>query len=80
MSDKCLLCPRKCGVKRAENLCCTLPGVCASPLNPVVARAGLHHWEEPVISGERGSGIISGTLLDFLVFSFVIIINSYSSF
>ena len=58
MSDKCLLCPRKCGVKRAENLCCTLPGVCASPLNPVVARAGLHHWEEPVISGERGSGAV----------------------
>ena len=58
MSDACLLCPRKCGVKRAENLAGTLAGVCASPLNPVVARAGLHHWEEPVISGERGSGAV----------------------
>ena len=58
MSDSCLLCPRKCGVKRAENLSVTLPGVCASPLNPVVARAGLHFWEEPVISGERGSGAV----------------------
>ena len=58
MSDPCLLCPRKCGVRRAENLSGTLYGVCASPLNPVVARAGLHHWEEPVISGERGSGAV----------------------
>ena len=58
MSGSCLLCPRKCGVKRAENLSDTLSGVCASPLTPVVARAGLHHWEEPVISGERGSGAV----------------------
>ncbi len=58
MSEPCLLCPRKCGVRRAENLSGTLYGVCASPLNPVVARAGLHHWEEPVISGERGSGAV----------------------
>ena len=58
MSDSCLLCPRRCGVKRAENLSEILAGVCASPVNPVVARAGLHHWEEPVISGERGSGAV----------------------
>jgi putative pyruvate formate lyase activating enzyme len=32
--------------------------VCRSPLNAVVARAGLHFWEEPVISGERGSGTV----------------------
>ena len=35
-----------------------LPGVCRSPRRPVVARAGLHHWEEPVISGSRGSGAV----------------------
>jgi putative pyruvate formate lyase activating enzyme len=35
-----------------------IPGVCRSPLNAVVARAGLHFWEEPVISGERGSGTV----------------------
>ena len=58
MSDSCLLCPRRCDVKRAENLSEILAGVCASPVNPVVARAGLHHWEEPVISGERGSGAV----------------------
>jgi putative pyruvate formate lyase activating enzyme len=35
-----------------------LPGVCHTPALPMVARAGLHHWEEPVISGERGSGTV----------------------
>lgn len=56
--DKCLLCPRKCGIVRSESLSEHLAGVCASPLAPVVARAGLHHWEEPVISGDRGSGAV----------------------
>ncbi len=36
----------------------TLPGFCASPQLPVIARAGLHFWEEPVISGTRGSGTV----------------------
>ena len=34
------------------------PGVCGSPRPPVIARAGLHFWEEPVISGEKGSGTV----------------------
>ena len=54
----CTLCPRRCGVSRGEHLGGELPGVCRSPLAPVVARAGLHHWEEPVISGTRGSGAV----------------------
>ena len=59
MSSPCLLCPRRCGVVRPETLTGErLPGVCASPLLPVVARAALHHWEEPVISGSRGSGAV----------------------
>ena len=59
MSAPCLLCPRRCGVARPEALTGErLPGVCASPLLPVVARAALHHWEEPVISGTRGSGAV----------------------
>ena len=33
-------------------------GVCGSPRQPVIARAGLHFWEEPVISGEKGSGTV----------------------
>ena len=54
----CTLCPRRCGVVRPEHLTDDIPGVCRSPLAPVVARAGLHHWEEPVVSGTRGSGAV----------------------
>lgn len=51
----CNLCPRSCGAERTEtagNGCCRMPAV------PVLARAALHHWEEPPISGTRGSGTI----------------------
>ncbi|MBP5532090.1 MAG: radical SAM protein [Lentisphaeria bacterium] len=54
----CTLCPRRCGAVRPEHLTENIPGVCRSPLAPVVARAGLHHWEEPVVSGTRGSGAV----------------------
>ena len=54
----CTLCPRRCGAVRPEHLTENIPGVCRSPRAPVVARAGLHHWEEPVISGTRGSGAV----------------------
>ena len=51
----CELCPRRCGAERTETLG---GGVCAMPAVPVVARAALHPWEEPVISGSRGSGTV----------------------
>lgn len=57
----CELCPRRCRAARPcslENFTGTIPGICRSPRNPVVARAALHLWEEPVISGERGSGTV----------------------
>lgn len=50
---KCDLCPRHCRVDRAQT-----KGYCQSGILPRVARAGLHQWEEPCISGERGSGTI----------------------
>lgn len=51
----CRQCPRNCGVERGE----TAPGgVCAMPSQPVVARAALHFWEEPPVSGSRGSGTV----------------------
>lgn len=51
----CRQCPRSCGVERTE----TVPGgVCAMPSLPMVARAALHFWEEPPISGTRGSGTV----------------------
>ena len=55
----CTLCPRRCKTERHRNIADGAnAGFCGSPLAPVVARAGLHHWEEPVISGKRGSGAV----------------------
>ena len=49
----CTLCPRRCGVDRAVQ-----PGFCGMGEGVRLARAALHHWEEPVISGTRGSGAV----------------------
>ncbi len=51
----CTLCPRRCGGERTDSLGA---GYCRQPSLPRVARASLHHWEEPSISGEAGSGTI----------------------
>ena len=51
----CTQCPRSCGARRTET---AGGGVCAMPSLPVVARAALHFWEEPPISGTRGSGTV----------------------
>lgn len=53
-TDACRLCPRACGVNRAAGE----RGYCSAGAVPVVARAALHFWEEPPISGESGSGTI----------------------
>lgn len=52
--NKCLICPRECGVNRNKGE----RGVCASSSVPRIAAATLHLWEEPVISGARGSGTV----------------------
>ncbi len=49
----CNLCPRNCGVDRA-----VLKGYCGQTDKIKVARASLHMWEEPCISGENGSGTV----------------------
>ncbi|USF27451.1 hypothetical protein N510_002397 [Firmicutes bacterium ASF500] len=51
----CALCPRGCGAERTET---AGRGFCRMPEGPVLARAALHHWEEPPISGTRGSGTV----------------------
>ena len=51
----CDLCPRRCGALRTEERGL---GRCRMPELPVLARAALHRWEEPPISGTRGSGTI----------------------
>ena len=60
MNAPCTLCPRRCRAVRPSSLSEGLPavGACRAPLTAVVSRAGLHRWEEPVISGERGSGAV----------------------
>ncbi len=60
MNNFCSICPRRCGADRPETALPGVlpPGICHSPRRPVIARAGLHFWEEPVISGKRGSGTV----------------------
>ena len=59
MNKQCKICPRKCNAVRGSFTAGkVLPGVCHAPIQPMVARAGLHHWEEPVISGSKGSGTV----------------------
>lgn len=52
--ENCLLCPRKCGINRRTGQ----TGVCGVSSEIKVARAALHYWEEPCISGKRGSGTV----------------------
>jgi putative pyruvate formate lyase activating enzyme len=50
----CRLCPRACGADRAAGE----KGACGMSASLFVSRASLHMWEEPPISGERGSGTV----------------------
>ena len=52
----CNLCPRKCNAIRNDNE--NVGGFCKAPLFPKIARADLHFWEEPCISGQNGSGTV----------------------
>ncbi len=49
----CNICPRRCNVNRSERT-----GFCRSPEEFRIARAALHYWEEPCISGKNGSGTV----------------------
>jgi len=49
----CNLCPRMCNVDRNKEL-----GFCKAPSDMYIAKAYLHKWEEPCISGNIGSGTI----------------------
>ena len=51
----CTLCPRRCGAERTET---EGHGFCGMPAGLRVARAALHLWEEPPLSGTRGSGTV----------------------
>ncbi len=49
----CTLCPRRCGADRTKTR-----GRCGGGSTLLVARAALHHWEEPCISATNGSGTV----------------------
>lgn len=52
--EKCMMCPRKCGVDRDKGKI----GYCGESYQIRVARTSLHQWEEPCITGEKGSGTV----------------------
>ena len=52
--SSCTLCPRRCGADRAAGR----TGFCGAGNTLKAARAALHYWEEPCISGTRGSGTV----------------------
>jgi len=52
--ERCLLCPRACGVNRREGQ----TGFCGAGMLPRVAAVSVHHGEEPPITGSRGSGTV----------------------
>ena len=51
--EKCRLCPRNCNIDRNEKA-----GYCGVGDKIKIGRAAPHYWEEPFISGERGSGTV----------------------
>ena len=51
----CNICPRRCNAERTET---RGAGFCRMPAGLVAARAMLHHWEEPCLSGTRGAGCV----------------------
>lgn len=53
MENNCRQCPRDCGADRTKTV-----GYCGAPWGFRVARVALHPWEEPSISGTRGSGTV----------------------
>ena len=52
--DHCTLCPRNCGAKRSAGKV----GFCGMESELRLSRVGLHMWEEPCLSGDKGSGTI----------------------
>lgn len=54
ITKNCTLCPRACHVNRVEGI----RGYCGMDSKIYAARAALHMWEEPCISGEKGSGAV----------------------
>lgn len=52
--DSCILCPRKCKVNRNKGQL----GYCKAGIKMTIGGYRLHLWEEPIITGKKGSGTI----------------------
>lgn len=52
-TDTCKLCPRRCNADRVSSY-----GFCGCPSDAVLSKYMLHRWEEPPISGTKGSGAL----------------------
>lgn len=52
---RCTICPRRCGAERTDT---EGGGFCRMGILPVVSRAAAHFWEEPCLSGVKGSGTV----------------------
>ena len=50
---KCNVCPRQCNIDRSAN-----KGFCGAGESIVIAKSALHYFEEPIISGNKGSGAV----------------------
>ena len=58
LPEHCTLCPRRCGANRAAGR----TGYCGAGDTLLAARAALHHWEEPCLSGDPNAATGSGTV------------------
>jgi len=65
----CYVCPHRCGVYRPYSINDEegIFGSCGCGLQPIAARAGLHMWEEPCISGIKGSGEVFFFWMQFIL-------------
>ncbi|HOP73456.1 MAG TPA: radical SAM protein [Bacillota bacterium] len=52
--QSCIICPHQCGINRNQGQL----GRCLAPARPKIAKTMLHLWEEPCLSGTRGSGAV----------------------
>lgn len=58
LPEHCQMCPRRCGANRAAGR----TGLCGAGDTLYAARAALHHWEEPCLSGDPQDAAGSGTV------------------
>ncbi len=74
LPNPCTLCPRACRADRAHGQ----RGFCGADGTLRVARAALHHWEEPCLSGDPNAATGSGTVFFFQLRAAVLLLPELS--